>query len=207
MGTILIDGRFERLSPLRKLGMLRWARLAGVILASLLLALLIGLPAGDDAAVAGDRAERSGRGIPVPVSPAGSRGSRSSDEGFRPGRRGRLHRAARPGESSSSASRGRWTSAGRALGIAAAGMAIAEWWKYGLTGKHLTAREAFQDALATGLLAVSASPMAILQPPGSWGELLLLSQTVAAIAAILYHAANAHRLASSGRHWTRGRRC
>ena len=41
-GTILIDGRFEQLSPVRKLGMLRWARAAGVLLASLLLAMLVG---------------------------------------------------------------------------------------------------------------------------------------------------------------------
>src|SRR5262249_26830708 len=41
-GTILIDGRFERLSPIRKLGMLPWARLAGIFMASLVVALLIG---------------------------------------------------------------------------------------------------------------------------------------------------------------------
>ena len=63
-----------------------------------------------------------------------------------------------------------WT----ALGMAVAGVAIAGWWKFGLTGKHLTAAEVFQDVLASGLLAVSASPLAILQPPASWSELLLL---------------------------------
>ena len=73
-----------------------------------------------------------------------------------------------------------WT----ALGIAVAGVVLAGWWKFGLTGRSPTAREVFQDALVTGLLAVSASPMAILQPPGSWCELLLLSQTVAAVTAI-----------------------
>ena len=31
---------------------------------------------------------------------------------------------------------------------------VAGWWKYGLTGRHLTAGEAFQDILVTGLLAV-----------------------------------------------------
>ena len=47
-----------------------------------------------------------------------------------------------------------WT----ALGLAIAGAAVAEWWKFGLTGKHLTAVEVFQDVLASGLLATSASP-------------------------------------------------
>ncbi|HEX8203156.1 MAG TPA: hypothetical protein VF590_21955, partial [Isosphaeraceae bacterium] len=86
------------------------------------------------------------------------------------------------------------------LALAVAGAAIGEWWTFGLTGKHLTAADAFRDALATGLLAVSASRLTILQPPGSWGELLLLSQAVAAVAALIYHGANAHRLATSGRH-------
>ena len=54
--------------------------------------------------------------------------------------------------------------------------------------------------LATGLLATSASPLAILQAPTSWPELVLLSQTVAAATLLVYHAANAYRIASSGRH-------
>ena len=89
-----------------------------------------------------------------------------------------------------------WT----AVGIAIAGAAVAEWWKYGLTRSHLTAAEVFQDMLATGLLAASASTLVILQAPAAWSELFLLSQTVAAAAALVYHAANAYRLASSGRH-------
>ncbi|MGD0044559.1 MAG: hypothetical protein ABSE84_29840, partial [Isosphaeraceae bacterium] len=86
------------------------------------------------------------------------------------------------------------------LGLAVAGAAVAEWWKNGLTGKHLTSLEAFQDVLASGLLATSASSLAILQVPTSWSELFLLSQTVAAVTLLVYHAANAYRLASSGRH-------
>ena len=66
--------------------------------------------------------------------------------------------------------------------------------------RHLTAGEAFRDALATGLLAASSSPLAILQAPANWSDLLVLSQPVAAAVAFLYHAANAIRLATSGRH-------
>src|SRR5207237_5928895 len=82
----------------------------------------------------------------------------------------------------------------------AAGAALAEWLKFGLTGKHLTAGEAFRDVLASGLLAATASPLAILQAPATWSEVFLLSRTVAAAATLLYHVANACRLASSGRH-------
>ena len=56
--------------------------------------------------------------------------------------------------------------------------------------------------LATGLLAASASSLAILQPPASWSDLFLLSQPVAAAGELLYHTVNAYRLASSGRHLT-----
>ena len=137
-GTILIDGRFEQLSPLRKLGMLPSARLAGVILASLLLALLIGLAAGDGAAMAGngpsDRGEESRSRSP----PHGSRGPERS-WGISSGAAGSvfivllamgifLLGEQRPLDAG-------WT----ALGMAVAGAAIAEWWKFGLTGKHLTA--------------------------------------------------------------------
>ncbi len=89
-----------------------------------------------------------------------------------------------------------WT----ALGVAAAGAAVGQWWKRGLTRTNLTAAEVFQDLFATGLLAAASSPLVILQPPSAWPEVLLLSQTVAAAATIVYHAANAARLATSGRH-------
>ena len=87
-----------------------------------------------------------------------------------------------------------------ALGLAVAGAGVAEWWKRGLTGKHLTPLEVFQDLVATGLLAACSSPLVILQVPADWPEVLLLSQTVAAAAVAVYHGANAARLASSGRH-------
>jgi cyclic beta-1,2-glucan synthetase len=86
------------------------------------------------------------------------------------------------------------------LGVAIAGAAVAEWWKYGLTGRHLSAGEVFQDMLASGLLAASASTLAILQPPATWVDVVLLSRPVAVAAALIYHAANAYRIASSNRH-------
>ena len=190
-GTILIDGRFEQLSPVRKLGMLRWARAAGVLLASLLLAMLVG-------SLRSATRWRLQDGPALPVRPSWVQGLREDlvrGSGavfmvllalaiFRLGEQ-------RPLDAG-------WT----ALEIAVAGMVLAGWWNYGLTGRSPTAREAFQDALVTGLLAVSASPMAILQPPGSWSELLLLSQTVAAVTALIYHSANAHQITSTGKHLT-----
>lgn len=89
-----------------------------------------------------------------------------------------------------------WTT----LGLALAGAALAELWKFGVTGKHLTVLEAFQDTLVSGLLATSASSLAILQAPVSWSQLLLLSQTVAAATLLIYHATNAYRLTASGKH-------
>jgi hypothetical protein len=38
------------------------------------------------------------------------------------------------------------------------GVVLGEWWKYGLTGRHLTPAEALRDGLATGLLAASPAP-------------------------------------------------
>jgi cyclic beta-1,2-glucan synthetase len=87
-----------------------------------------------------------------------------------------------------------------ALAVALAGAAIAEWLKHGLTGKHLTAVEIFQNMFTSGLLAASASSLTVLRAPGGWSETILLSQSVAAVAMVLYHAVNAYRLAAFGRH-------
>ena len=80
-----------------------------------------------------------------------------------------------------------------------AGMGLGAWWKFGLTGRHLTPGEAFRDALATGLLAASVGPLSILQAPATWSDLVRLSQPVAMAIAVLYHGANAVRLNASGR--------
>ncbi len=76
---------------------------------------------------------------------------------------------------------------------------LAEWSKYGLTGKHLTPREAAQDVFVSGLLAASGSSLLVLQSPAAWSDLFALSSTVAAVVFTLYHAINTYRLAS-GRH-------
>ena len=105
-----------------------------------------------------------------------------------------------PWRSSSSASRGRWTPAGPPSVWRSRALAIAEWWKFGLTGKHLTARRRSRTRWHPACWPSPRARWRSSSRPASWGELLLLSQTVAAITAILYHAANAHRIASSGRH-------
>lgn len=89
-----------------------------------------------------------------------------------------------------------WTAAAVAL----FGVGMVEWLKFGLTGRHLTLAEAIQNALVSGVLAASASPLALLQPPARWADLLLLNGTVAAIAAIVYHGMNLYCLAASGKH-------
>ncbi len=98
---------------------------------------------------------------------------------------------------------GGWSNQGAgwySLAFAIAGAAIAKWWKTGLTDRYVTPSEVFQDSLAVGLLAASASPMAILQAPSNWSETLQLSQFVAAVAVFVYLAVVANRLATTGRH-------
>ncbi|HZW32139.1 MAG TPA: hypothetical protein VFF52_15615, partial [Isosphaeraceae bacterium] len=194
-GMIAIDARFERLSPLQRLSLSPVARLGGVLLAGLLVALLTALLRS----VLGRQSTSATASFParrLEVESSWLRGLRAD-----------LVRGAgtvfiallvieialigdkRPLELG-------WT----AVWVALAGAAIAQWWKYGLTGRHLTPAEVFQDMIATGCLAASSSSMALLQAPAAWPELLLLSQAAAAAFALVYHAANAGRLATSGRH-------
>ncbi len=86
------------------------------------------------------------------------------------------------------------------LGAGLAGAAIAELLKRGLTGRHLTPAETFQNTLFTGLLAVASSKLGVLAAPSSWMQLLMFSNWVATITVVVYHAANARSIASSGRH-------
>jgi cyclic beta-1,2-glucan synthetase len=187
-GTVDLDIRFERLPWLRKLSTYPAARIAAVFLASILAAALTALLRR-----LGTRDDRGRR--PAAIASRSPGLARDFVRGagtvfiavlaiamFQIGARGPLELG--------------WT----AVGMALAGGAIAEWWKFGLTGKHLSAAEVFRDLFATGLLAASASPLAILQTPGHWSDLLLLSQTVAAAAALVYHVVNASRLDATGRH-------
>ncbi len=198
-GTILIDARFERLPVLRKLSLSTGVRFAGVLLASLMIWLVTALLRAIGGWRSGSDTDFRVETLVVRPAPARAAGLQQL--------MGDLVRSAGVVliallviETFSLGSRGRLETGWTALGLAVAGAAVAEWWKIGLTGKHLTSLEAFQDVLASGLLATSASSLAILQVPASWSELFLLSQTVAAAALLVYHAANAYRLASSSRH-------
>ncbi|HKB01846.1 MAG TPA: hypothetical protein VKD90_06480, partial [Gemmataceae bacterium] len=95
---------------------------------------------------------------------------------------------------------GRLEAGWSALGLGAVGALIAEWLKWGLTGRHLTPGEVFRNLLATGLPAASASPLALLQPPATWSETLQLSQTAAAATVLTYHVANFAMLSAPCRH-------
>ena len=94
---------------------------------------------------------------------------------------------------------GRFAVLGAVLG-AVAGGTIANLWSRSATGRDLTVGEWGRDAAITGILAACTSPMGILQVPGGWLDTLPLSQTAAAVAVVVYHLANARRLATSGRH-------
>jgi len=86
------------------------------------------------------------------------------------------------------------------LAIGIAGALTAELLKLGLTGKHLTPGETFRNVFFTGLFAATASGMRIWQAPASWSDLIQLSGFGAATFCVIYHLANAYRLASAGRH-------
>ncbi len=86
------------------------------------------------------------------------------------------------------------------LGLCAMGLVIGALLKFGLTGKHLTLREALQDLLVTGFLVVSSGRMEVLQAPASWAQVLTLNNVIAALAFLVYQISNAHSLATSGKH-------
>ncbi|HRZ86290.1 MAG TPA: hypothetical protein P5287_00595, partial [bacterium] len=86
------------------------------------------------------------------------------------------------------------------LVVAAVGGTVAWLLKRAITGRHLTAGEAFQDVFVTGLLTVASSNLEILQAPGSWSQVFMLNSVMACLAIIVYHAANGMSLASTGKH-------
>lgn len=177
-GSVLLDVRFERLTGLRRLATLPPARIAGVAIVAMLAGFLTALMP---------------RGFPTLGEARGFRRDLVQGVGvvavaalgvfvYALGERGPLEVG--------------WT----ALGVALAGAAVAEWWKFGLAGRHLTAGEVACNVFATGVLAASASSLAVLQAPAAWSDALLLSRATAAAALIAYHAANAHSLTTRGRH-------
>ncbi len=178
-GTIYLDVRFGPVAAWRKLAAIPAARIGAVALAALAFAAIGAI---------GTRRDRRGTwGL------AGT--GRDLVQGV-----GLVGIAALAVAAFDLGSRGGWDVGLGFLAVAAAGVVVSEWWSFGLTGRHLSAGEAARDAMATGLLAASASPMAILQAPSSWSDSLLLSQTAAAVAIFVYHAANARRLATAGEH-------
>ena len=84
--------------------------------------------------------------------------------------------------------------------LALAGAAIAQALKFGLTGKNLTALEAFQNILFTGFLAASSAKLELLQAPSSWTQVLTFSNIFALVAFLAYHIFNARCLAMNGKH-------
>jgi cyclic beta-1,2-glucan synthetase len=198
VGTFSLDVRFERFSLARRLAAHQVARVAAVALIALAAALLAGLlrtasvlrPAAEPPQTTGDRTAPD----PATGAPRAHGLPRDLIQGV-----GTVAIACLAIAVYALGAMGRMDAGWAIAGAAVAGGAVSAWWKAGLTGKSLTAGEAFLDVFATGLLAAAASPVAILQSPAAWSELLMLSQPVAATAAFLYHAANAISLASSKR--------
>ena len=176
-GSLLIDARFENLPMLRKWSLSTAVRFAGVLVSALLAALVTVLLQ----VVVGRRSD-------------GDSSSETLSQWAPQARTGHWHHflddlvrgigvvliALLAIEAFELGSRNILETGWIAVGIALAGGALAEWWKAGLTGRHLTGREAFQDTFASGLLATSSSALAILQAPASWSEMVFLSQTAAA---------------------------
>src|SRR5205814_69565 len=139
-GTVYLDLRFERLSLLRKLSTSPGARAGGVLLLASLAALLTALLR----ALAGPRREREPTGGAEEAPPDTDRPGQSWHDGL--GRdfvlgSGSVFIAALAVGIYLLGARGPLEVGWTALGVAAAGAALAEWLKFGLTGKHLTAGE------------------------------------------------------------------
>src|SRR5262249_4243896 len=153
VGSVYLDVGFEHLSLLRKLGTLPAARIGGVLLISLFGAFLMAGAAWS--AKRGARsAESSAVGAPRSAlcAPRFATWQHSLKRDFVLGAGSVFTAGLVVGIyllGASGALEAGWT----ALGVAVAGAVLAEWWKFGLTGKHLTAGEVFRDMFVSGLLA------------------------------------------------------
>lgn len=200
-GMLWIDGGFARLPILEKLSALVSIRVSGVLLISLLGALVTALPAVLPRAPYGRR-WRNYRPAKLRATAKQARAAiwlHGLKRDFVYGTATVFIAGLVFGIYSLGSTSG-LAAGGFALGAAVLGAVAADWLKFGLTGKHLTSAEVFQDMFVSGLLAASASSMQLLQAPTTWSELLLLSSPVAAAIALVYHVVNAYRLAASGRH-------
>ena len=86
------------------------------------------------------------------------------------------------------------------LTIGLIGAVIAQILKKTLTGRSLTSVEVFLNIALSGFLAASSSRQAVLQAPSTWAQVLMLSNTIAALTFVIYHVANSCSLASGGKH-------
>ncbi|MFC1808756.1 GH36-type glycosyl hydrolase domain-containing protein [Candidatus Omnitrophota bacterium] len=86
------------------------------------------------------------------------------------------------------------------LVVGLAGALVAEMFKFKLTGKHLIAREVFQNVFLSGLIAAASSKQGLLQAPATWAQLLTVSNVTAMLTFIIYHGMNALTLSGTGKH-------
>ena len=85
------------------------------------------------------------------------------------------------------------------LSLAMTGAFFACGLKVWLLGKIPRPADPLLGALGAGLPAASTSSLALFQAPGQWSDVLHLSATAAAGVALLFHTANAIRVATTGR--------
>jgi cyclic beta-1,2-glucan synthetase len=80
------------------------------------------------------------------------------------------------------------------------GAVIAELLKLGITGKHLTPGEVFQNVLLVGFLAATSSRQKLLQAPATWAQVLMISNLLASLTFLIYQVSNVCSLILSGKH-------
>jgi cyclic beta-1,2-glucan synthetase len=197
-GSVAIDIRFRRIGFLRRLGMSPAGRLAGVLLTSVVLWLCASVVGMVGSRWPGRFGSRQTEARPSPLAAVKPTTSRPLHRDFVQGA-GTVMIGLLVLATALQGGKGPLEEGWTVLAIAVAGAGVAEWWKYGLTRRHLSPAEVFQNTLATGVCAASASSLQILQAPAVWSDMLLLNRTVAAVSMLVYHAVSASRLASSGR--------
>ena len=192
-GSIAIDIRFKRLSILRKLGMSPWARFGGVFLASLVGWLLASLLRSAAFPWPGRVPIRESEALPGQSVAAETTWLRRLLRDLVKGA-GAVFIAVLAMAIDLLGEKGPLEAGWTALGIAIAGEAMAEWWKYGLTrqASHRRQRSSRTCSQRACLPRRPAHWRSCRHRPPGPKLFLLLSQTVAAVGTIVYHAANAH---------------
>jgi cyclic beta-1,2-glucan synthetase len=80
------------------------------------------------------------------------------------------------------------------------GAVIAQLLKFIFIRQYLSPGEVLGNTMLTGLLAVSASGLGVLQTPSTWTQVLMLNKIIATVVFLVYQVSNARSFAFSCRH-------